>query len=92
MPSRPNRSGSVGMICAREKEKRSPLDPLVIGCYNRRMNTTDLALALNANTIDQLEGALRNLGLRVQIDIDSDGQILICTGLRIADDGNTISR
>jgi hypothetical protein len=80
------------MIPAREKKKRSPLDRSLICCYNRRMNTTDLALALNANTIDQLEAALRNLGLRVQIDIDSDGQIMICTGLRIADDGNTINR
>ena len=80
------------MIPAREKKKRSPLDGLVICCYNRRMTTTDLALALNANTIDQLEDALRNLGLRVQIDIDSDGQIVICSGLYVADDGNTISR
>lgn len=82
------------MIPAREKKKRSPLDGLVICCYNRRMTTTALAfaLALNVNNIDQLEEALRNLGLRVQIDIDSDGQIMICSGLYVADDGNTISR
>ena len=56
------------------------------------MNNTDLALALNAGTIDQLEDALRKLLPRVQIDVDSNGQIMICSGLYVADDGDTISR
>ena len=59
------------------------------------MHTNDLALAAtlnNAKTVDDLERLLHGVLPRIQIDIGEDGQIMICTGLHVADDGNTIKR
>ena len=50
MPAPPNRFAPVGMIYAREKEKRSVLDALAITCYKIRMqHPVALALALISN-------------------------------------------
>jgi hypothetical protein len=68
------------------KEKRSVLDGLAITCYKIPMQANDLALAAtlnNANTIDDLERLLQEVLPKIQIDIDSNGQILICTGLYV---------
>ena len=37
VPTRPNRLGKAGMICAREKEKRSIVDRYQIACYRSGM-------------------------------------------------------
>jgi hypothetical protein len=76
------------------EEKRSVLDGLAITCYKIPMNTTDLTLAAiinNAKTIDDLERLLQQVMPRMKIDIDSDGQIMICTGLYTGD-GDTFTR
>ena len=59
------------------------------------MQAIDLALAQtlnNVKTVDDLERLLQEVLPRIQIDIDSNGQIMICTGLHVGDDSNTIKR
>jgi hypothetical protein len=68
------------------EEKRTALDGLEITCYKIPMNNNDVAFAQtlnNAKTINDLERLLQEALPKIQIDIDSNGQILICTGLYV---------
>ena len=70
------------------------LDGLAITCYKIPMNTNDLTLAAiinNAKTINDLERLLQEVMPLIKIDIDNEGQIMICTGL-YAGDGDTFIR
>ena len=81
MPSHPNRSGSVGMIPAREKKKRSPLDGLVITCYKIPMNNTTADL----DTMKKLREAIMAILPAAQIEYDPNGQVVIYSN-KFADD------
>ena len=70
----------------RHSDRSSVLDGSAITCYKIPMQANDLALAAtlnNAKTVDDLERLLQEVLPRIQIDIDSNGQILICTGLYV---------